>query len=227
MKFIFYLLANCLCLTLVLACSSDNNASQANYIQQGNDLLNQGETEKAIAIFDQAIKANPNQAEAYVIRGIAYLAIDPNVSLTDFNKAIEIDTDYADAYLQRGIFYFNRGIALSNSSDLELAMDDFDEVIEIEPDNSDGFNRRARIHMLAGNYNQGLFDLDKAILHNPSNAEAVVDRGILLGSLAKEETGVDPDLKQSSCEDLSSIPDLTDDTVIIQDATDFFLRYEC
>ena len=220
------LLINVLSLALVLSCSSDDT-SQSTYIQQGNDLLMQGEEEKAIAIFDQAIDANPNQAETYVIRGIAYLTIDPNVSLVDFNKAIEINQEYVDAYLQRGNFYFNRAFALGDSSDLELAMNDFDTVIEIEPDNSEGFNKRARIHILAGNKNQGLFDLNDAIRHNPLNAEAVVDRGMLLGDLAQEETGVDPDLKESSCDDLSSIPDLTNDALIIQDAMDLFLLYEC
>ena len=176
---------------------------------------------------NNAIDANPNQAETYVIRGIAYLTIDPNVSLVDFNKAIEINQEYVDAYLQRGNFYFNRAFALGDSSDLELAMNDFDTVIEIEPDNSEAFNKRARIHILAGNKNQGLFDLNDAIRHNPLNAEAVVDRGMLLGDLAQEETGVDPDLKESSCDDLSSIPDLTNDALIIQDAMDLFLLYEC
>ena len=50
---------------------------------------------------------------------------------------------------------------------------------------------------------------------------------MLLGDLAQEETGVDPDLKESSCDDLSRIPDLTNDELIIQDAIDLFLLYEC
>ena len=111
MKTTFWLLANCLCLTLVLSCSS-GDTRQSDYIQQGNDLLTQGETEKAIAIFNQAIEVNPTQAEAYVIRGIAYLSIDPNISLSDFNKAMEIDADYGDAYLQRGIFYFKKKLVI-------------------------------------------------------------------------------------------------------------------
>lgn len=213
-------------LILLLSCaSSDTKGTE--YVEEGNSLLSQGHIEQAIAAFNLAIEDNPNQAETYVIRGISYLSIDPNKSLQDFNKAISIDDTYANAYLQRGIYYFNRGVALQNSADLKLSMADFDKTIEIEPSNSDAFNRRARTHILSGNYTQGLFDLDSAILHNPLNAEAIVDRGILLGSLAKEDGGVDPELKQASCVDLANVARITDDQTIIEDAEKFGNIYNC
>jgi len=60
-----------------------------------------------IAKLNREIKINPNNAVAYLERGLCYGEKgNDNQAIRDFNRAIEIDPDYAEAYNNRAIGYF-------------------------------------------------------------------------------------------------------------------------
>lgn len=66
--------------------------------------MNVGKAREAIQHFDQAIRLNPRDAEAYTNRGIAWRAKgDPSGAIADLDKAIKLDPKYAPAYGDRGI----------------------------------------------------------------------------------------------------------------------------
>ena len=57
-----------------------------------------GGYDRAIADFDEAIKLNPNDANAYYNRGLAYKKKgDKEQAIADFRKALEIDPSYQKA----------------------------------------------------------------------------------------------------------------------------------
>lgn len=61
-----------------------------------------------IAIMDQAIKANPNDADAFYNRGTAYLILENfDKAITDFNRAIELKPQNFD-------YYHNRKVAIQH-----------------------------------------------------------------------------------------------------------------
>jgi tetratricopeptide (TPR) repeat protein len=59
--------------------------------------------ENAIRSYDRAIEINPNYAEAYLNRGIAYRNLkDYQNAIRSYDRAIEINPNDAEAYFNRG-----------------------------------------------------------------------------------------------------------------------------
>ena len=69
---------------------------------KGVDNAQKGDYQGAIFQFTQAIKNNPNYAEAYYNRGNARLVLENNQeAINDFEQAIKINPNYIDAYLSK------------------------------------------------------------------------------------------------------------------------------
>jgi len=69
----------------------------------GNTFLSQGEYNKAIAAFSDAIHVDPNQARAYYGRGLALGATRKfDEAIADYSEAIRLDPTLAPAYQSRG-----------------------------------------------------------------------------------------------------------------------------
>ena len=65
---------------------------------------------KAAQYWSAVIQSNPNSAEAYNNRGLAYYNLKQfQKSIKDFDKAISIKSNYAVAYNNRGNAYYNLG----------------------------------------------------------------------------------------------------------------------
>ena len=65
-----------------------------------------GDDAKAMADYTEAIRIDPNYAEAYHARGWAYCVHGNHVNaIADFTEAIRIDPHYAFAYYDRGMTY--------------------------------------------------------------------------------------------------------------------------
>ena len=126
-------------------------------LQQGNFLMTTKQTDKAIEIYSRAIELNPNYAEAYSNRGIAYKEKgDYDRAIGDYTQAIGLESDYADAY-------YNRGNAYRDIGDIDRAIEDYNVAIELRPDYVEAYNNRAIAHSLQGNYGRTIEDSTTAI----------------------------------------------------------------
>src|SRR5215217_5133218 len=66
------------------------------YSNRGVEWKAKGELAKAIADYDEAIKADPQQSAAYNNRGIAYAAASNyDKALADYDEAVRLKPDYA------------------------------------------------------------------------------------------------------------------------------------
>ena len=66
-------------------------------------VFSEGEWEKAIPIFTEAIEINATSAMPFVKRGQCYMKLSkPNACIRDCNRAIEINPDNAAAHKYRG-----------------------------------------------------------------------------------------------------------------------------
>lgn len=90
--------------------------------------LSEGNAEKAVELFTEAIKLNPT-ALLYAKRGQAYLKLQkPNACIRDCTKALELNPDSAAAYKFRGRAYRLIGEWEKAAKDLRQACNiDFDE----------------------------------------------------------------------------------------------------
>jgi len=91
----------------------------------------EGEWEKSIGLFTEAIKINPNSAVMFAKRGMCYLKINPkatNACVKDCSRAIQLNPDNAAAYKWRGRAHRLLGNFADAAKDLSTACKiDFDE----------------------------------------------------------------------------------------------------
>ena len=83
--------------------------------------------ERSIEACNKAIELNPNGADAYNYRGVAYADLKQHErAIEDFNKSIELHPKNADAYNNRGVAYCFLG-------HYERAIEDFNKAMELNP----------------------------------------------------------------------------------------------
>lgn len=83
--------------------------------------------ERKIENYSKAIKDNPQNANAYNSRGIAYSSQkEYQKAIADFSEAIKLKPNYAEAYLYRGIAYAQIG-------NYEQAKKDWEKTVELDP----------------------------------------------------------------------------------------------
>ena len=140
------------------------------YSNRGVEWRAKGELARAIADYDEAIKADPQQSAAYNNRGIAYAAgNDFEKAIADYDEAIKLKPDYASALNNRGLAYFNQG-------QHQRAITDYDEAIKIEPD-AVRLNNRGNAYASRGQHDRAIQDFDQAVNLDANYAIAIYNRG--------------------------------------------------
>jgi tetratricopeptide (TPR) repeat protein len=106
----------------------DDNAKGKLYLNLGycNQMLKNNAL--AIEYYSKSLNANPNIADVYNNRGIAYDAEGEHKrAIRDYDKAINLDPGLIPAYNNRGIVYAEKG-------EHERAIRDFAKAIELKPE---------------------------------------------------------------------------------------------
>ena len=125
----------------------------------------------ATANFTKAIELNPDDALAYLKRGVSKNNLkDYKGAIADYTKAIELNPDDALAYLKRGV-------SKDNLKDDKGAIADYTKAIEIDPDNALAYSNRASKHKNLNDLNGACADWRKAAsLGDESAKDYVRDR---------------------------------------------------
>jgi tetratricopeptide (TPR) repeat protein len=111
--------------------------------------------EEAIAEYSEAIRLNPDYADAYHNRGNLYVRkADIESALFDFDRAIELNPEFAKAY-------FNRGLTHHNSQNYAKAVIDYTKAISLDSKLAFAYNNRGEAYFALGNYQQALEDFRK------------------------------------------------------------------
>lgn len=123
-----------------------------------------------LADYDEAIRLNPRNVNAWRSRGLYYLAQNKEKeALESFMKLLDQDPDNAMAH---------QAIAevLVKTDKYDEAIEHLTKSIEINPDSSLGYTLRARIYGIQGKTEQAVADLDQALNNQPSNYSALLMR---------------------------------------------------
>jgi len=127
----------------------------AEYIQLGNDSLNQGDFQEAIFDYTKAIDINPNFAKAYDNRGVVYAEqgfLTP--AIADFTMAIANDSKDAEAYNNRGHAYAEQG-------NFDQAISDYTKAIRINALYVKAYDNRAVVFLGLKEYDKAWADVHK------------------------------------------------------------------
>ena len=116
-----------------------------------------------IAKYTRQIEENPNDAEAYNNRGIAYYCLEEyEPAIQDFAKAIELNPNNSESY-------FNRGLAYDDLEKYYQAIQDYDMSIQLNPNIYYVYFHRGWCYYLLKQYELSLKDYDKALELNPDD----------------------------------------------------------
>src|SRR3989338_207446 len=100
--------------------------------------------ESAIGSFKQAVKFDPNFAEAYFNLASAYASRDPALAAEYFQKTITVDPNYSKAYFGLGWF------TLTEKQDPAKALELFDKTIERFPDFAEAYYGKGLAYVQLG-----------------------------------------------------------------------------
>ena len=106
-------------------------------VDEGWKLWNQKDFNGAKNVFDEAVKLNPDNAQAYFGRGTSYNSLEQyELGIQDLSKAIEINPNiHSNAYNNRGWTYY----CMKN---YQQAIKDFEKALEITPNHAKAKNNR-------------------------------------------------------------------------------------
>lgn len=110
----------------------------------------------AIENFTQAIRLNPNDAQAYSNKGLAHAALgDQQGAMEDFNQALRLDPQLTTTY-------YNRGFIRANLQDYQGAIEDFNQAIRFNPNDADTYHCRCLVRYVQGDKQGVIEDFQKA-----------------------------------------------------------------
>ena len=172
----------------------------------------------AIEYLSNAIKLQPDFAEAFGNRGNAYADLGQfQRAIEDYNKVIHLKQDLAMAYNNRGNVYLklgeyqraiedfnkaihlkpdyfetynNRGLACEGLGQRQRAIEDYSKVIHLKPDYAEAYNLRGLAYEGIGQYERAIKDFNQAIRLKPYYADAYFSRGKYYGGQSQYKLAI-------------------------------------
>ena len=160
---------------------------------------------RKIAIWDAVIRLNPEDADAYLSRGLAHFENgEEYLAIADLDAFLRLNPDRGSVYHLRGTLharkgqwdrvisdmteairlnpqdgmaYYDRGLAHGEMDALDLALADLSEAIRLDTQHSDAYRSRGDCHRYKGEYSEAIADFDTALGLDPENAAAHLGRG--------------------------------------------------
>lgn len=121
------------------------------------------DSDEKIKFYSEAIRLNPNYAEAYNNRGIARdNKGDFGGAIDDYTEAIRLKPDFAKAY-------YNRGAARKAQGDLHGAIADCTEAIRLKPDYAEAYYNRGAAYWSKGDFPKCVADWEKTLELDPND----------------------------------------------------------
>jgi tetratricopeptide (TPR) repeat protein len=139
---------------------------------RGNAYRAKGDTARALGDYNDAIRLDPTNAEAFNFRGLElYGRGDLGRAVADFTEAIRLDPGMPRAFANRGQVYLGRG-------DFGHAVADFSEAITLDANFARAFAGRGQAYAAMGDPEHAIADFTEVIRVSPENVAALTNRGL-------------------------------------------------
>ena len=119
--------------------------------------VREGKPVKSIALFSELIGMQPDNLDAYLNRGSAYIQSKQfELGIADFSHVISVKPDLMEAW-------YNRGTAFVVAHQYERAIADLSEAIRLKPDTARAYCNRALAYMEKSDYDSAITDAARGI----------------------------------------------------------------
>ena len=145
----------------------DRAEAAGGLFNRGRALFDDGEFERAIAYFDEAISLSPDFAAAYLNRGLAFLwASEFELAVRDFSRALSFGPCF--------YAHFNRGLAFLALHDgyWMAALDDLTHSIRLNDAFLDAYIHRGILFWGIGRSAEAIADFEAALRVDPDDSWA-------------------------------------------------------
>lgn len=158
---------------------------QLNYfVSKSIDSLNRHDFEKAENYLQQALKIQPNNAEALRLLGVASaLQKKYPEALKYFDKVIKLSP-------RNGVAHSNRGNVLQELGKYKDALLAYDVALSLESSYVEAYNNRGNALQALGRYQEALHAYSSALSLAPNYSEAYVNQGNALQALGRYEEAI-------------------------------------
>jgi tetratricopeptide (TPR) repeat protein len=142
------------------------------YKNRGNAYDDQGEYERALDDYGQAVAINPLDADAFNIRGTTYAAVGRyERAIEDFGQAIKLNP-------RSSMAFGNRCFAKAVVGQLEQGLADCNEALRVKPKNSGALSARGFTHLKLKRYDAAIADYNASLQMAPGDPYSLFGRGI-------------------------------------------------
>jgi tetratricopeptide (TPR) repeat protein len=164
------LIRRCVILLLILAfgtaCSRDPIAKRQKFMASGKRFAEQGKDREAAIQYLNAIRVDPNYAEAHYELAMAALKLgDFGSGLQELRKTVLLDSNNIDAQADLGKL-------LLSSGDIKAAQEKADLVLAKSPNHTGALLVQGEILVAQGKFDEALELIERAVTLNPSKDEA-------------------------------------------------------
>ena len=140
--------------------------------EHGLGFFNEGETQKALAAFDQALELDPSSAPAHNGRGAVLLSKGEfNQAMEEFNESIRLDKNFSKPYV-------NRGTAFHQMRNYARALADFNEAVRIDRKFGSAIRGRGQCLFDMQRYEEAIEDFSRCVELSEKPALVLASRGL-------------------------------------------------
>jgi len=154
--------------------SVEENRSQAReYLEHGREFYRNDQDEKASAAFQEAIKLDPELAEAHFRLGLAYGALGRDKDAEDsFKRAIESYKKFLESNSKDFAAHYNLGQTYAGLHRYEEAVKEYRQAARIKSDDPDLYYDLGAALMKLAQYDDAVTAFSKSLEIDPENYRA-------------------------------------------------------
>jgi tetratricopeptide (TPR) repeat protein len=176
-----------------------NAAAQAAFLR-GKTYLENYDDDNAIKEFTEAIRLDPNNANAYSGRGFVYERKKQwDEAIKDYTELIRLSPNFSTAYIGRGRVYICKR--------WDAAINDFNEAIRLAPNDANAYLSRVLYYEWKEQWDAVIKDYTEAIRLNPNISDAYSGRASAYYKTGRSDPGTVDAMINDNTEALRLDPD--------------------
>ena len=171
--------------TLWMTTIAKNPVCELAHYNLGTFLEEKGQLDRAMTHYQEVIRLNQNNTDAYINRGNIYDKLGQHqLAIKDYNEAIRLKPDCAEAY-------FNRGCVYAELRQYQRTIENCNVSIRLKPDYVEAYFNRGSAYAELGQYRNAINDFDKIISMQKDYFPVYVNRGYAYAKLSQYQSAIE------------------------------------